>query len=446
METLSPLHSALPAQIVALLSTHDSLSAAELQRGTGKSQASVSLAMASLGERVTKLGAARSTRYALVRDILGLAANQPIHRTDEAGKINEFGVLTQLNNLQIVVRSGPKQWISRPGTLPWFLRPLRPQGFLGRQYTQLRPDFPNDPDDWTAEQALYVAINHAVDSPGAFGLGEITGRLIADSPSDVSARLRDYDQRAQRVNQTLPARSSAGGEQPKFLVEGSEGGEWHHCVVKFSPPRESPFGARWRALLHLEHLAQTTLAAHGVAVAKTEILESATRTYLQSRRFDRVGLEGKRHVVAIDSVHDEFVGTTRVNWVQTAAALESKRLITSAEASAVARIFAFGQYIGNTDMHFGNLSFFVDDVAAPTLQLAPVYDMLPMIWRPDVHTGELGLTHFVQPHLAPAYAREQEQAREWAIHFWQRAVGLEALDDELRRACERNLTRIRVGE
>jgi serine/threonine protein kinase HipA of HipAB toxin-antitoxin module len=62
--------------------------------------------------------------------------------------------------------------------------------------------------------------------------------------------------------------------------------------------------------------------------------------------------------------------------------MEGKRHVV-----AIATIDAFGQYIGNTGMHFGNLSFFVDDVIAPKIRLAPVYDMLPMMWRPDPHLG-----------------------------------------------------------
>ena len=129
-------------------------------------------------------------------------------------------MLTQLHNRQIVVRAKSKRrWISAPGELPWFLKPLRPQGFLGRQYLQLRPDFPNDPDIWTAEQALYIAANHAADPPGAFGLGGIMGRWVPEAPREIGARALHYDRSAAAIGTTLPVGSSAGGEQPKFLTE-----------------------------------------------------------------------------------------------------------------------------------------------------------------------------------------------------------------------------------
>ncbi len=44
------------------------------------------------------------------------------------------------------------------------------------------------------------------------------------------------------------------------------------------------------------------------------------------------------------------------------------------------RAATFGQLIGNTDMHFGNLSFFVS--SGGPLALTPVYDMLPMLYAP----------------------------------------------------------------
>ena len=440
---INQVPSPLASQIAALLSANASLSAIELQAATGKSQPSISLAIAQLGDRVCKLGAARSTRYALTKDILGLPANQFLHFTDEAGRISEFGTLTQLHSRQIVVRAKSKrQWISAPGELPWFLKPLRPQGFLGRQYLQMRPDFPSDPDIWTAEQALYIAANHAADPPGAFGLGVFKAWRAPETTTEIGARALRYDQLAAAIGKTLPAGSSAGGEQPKFLTGLANGPAYHHLIVKFSPPRESPFGKRWRALLHLEHLAQMILREHGIEAAQTRIVESSVRTYLESQRFDRIGLEGKRQVVAIDALHDEFVDAPRRNWIHTTEVLADKKLITSGELSAVARIYAFGQFIGNTDMHYGNLSFFVDNVDKASLTLAPVYDMLPMMWRPSVNTGELNVLPVATPVAMPSYPREQAEAREWAIAFWQQAAMLDALDKPLKEACEASALRL----
>lgn len=45
------------------------------------------------------------------------------------------------------VRSQRTEWLVLGG-LPWFLTPLQPQGFLGRELARWRPDFPADPEGW----------------------------------------------------------------------------------------------------------------------------------------------------------------------------------------------------------------------------------------------------------------------------------------------------------
>ena len=428
----------------ALLAQGGVRTARQLQDATGKSQPSISLALARLGAEVCKLGAARSTRYALAQPILGLAARQPLTWTTPTGLQQSFGELTFLRSGQVHVRTlQGLDWLGAPGELPWFLQALRPQGFLGRQLTRLRPDYPADPDQWSTEQVLYMATNHANDPPGALHLGSPKGRRVSDMPTAVSDRTAYLDARARSIHETLPAASSAGGEQPKFTTELDDAdGRHKHLIVKFSPPRGTPFGERWHDLLHLEHLALTVLADKGVAVATTQIVESAERTYLVSERFDRVGLMGKRHVVALAAVRDAFVPGPLQNWVLTCQALAAKGLLSSEALNTVASVFMFGQQIGNTDMHHGNLSFFVDDVMKPRLMLTPVYDMLPMLWRPDTHGGDLS-TAPVQPQpQAAGFAAQAAHAQAWARDYWARAAGVTAISSALRAASAVNLVRL----
>lgn len=438
-------HLPLPEQVAALLLSNGAMTVAQLRAATGKSQPSISLAISSLEGRVCKLGAARSTRYALTQPILGLPASQPITLTTEQGQLLDFGDLTFLQGQQTHVRAAPgTQWLTDKNKLPWFLEPLRPQGFLGRQLVRLAPHLPADPDAWNAEQVLYMAALHAGDPPGAFSLGPVMGRLISDAPSNHVDRATYYDAMARGISSTLPAASSAGGEQPKFVTEiASTATNSQHLIVKFSPPRGTPFGERWHDLLHLEHLAMTVLGAHGVAVATTRVIESKERTYLESERFDRIGIEGKRHVVAATSVHDEFVKTPRQNWVATCAALVAQKLLSLNDLQSVARQHFFGQYIGNTDMHFGNLSFFVDDVVKPHFTVAPAYDMLPMMWRPGVHSGELDASPVRPQYQLAGYAAEASAAREWAIDYWERATQLAPLSSALRQASSTNVKRLK---
>ena len=430
----------LTEHLRALLAQGGPLTAQQLQRATGKSQPSISLALAKLGPEVCKLGAARSTRYALTQPILGLPAQQTLTWTTPDGQIQTFGSLHFLQSGQVYVRTPQgADWLSDTSQLPWFLQTLRPQGFLGRQLTRLRPDFPPDPDTWHTEQVLYMANNHAGDPPGAMHLGESQGRIVQNAPWAVLDQAAHFDSLARAVTQTLPAASSAGGEQPKFLTEvATPDGQHQHCIVKFSPPRGTPFGERWHDLLHLEHLALTVMAEHGVGVACTHIVETSERTYLASERFDRIGIAGKRHVVPASAVHAAFVPAPRRHWVATCEALVAQKRLTPAQVDTVASAYLFGQYIGNTDMHFGNLSFFVDDVLQPALVPTPVYDMLPMVWRPGVHGGELDARPVPPPAQPAGYAGLATKVRAWAITYWERAAQLPALSSTLRAASAEN--------
>lgn len=52
-----------------------------------------------------------------------------------------------------------------------------------------------------------------------------------------------------------------------------------------------------------------------------------------------------------------------------------------------------GCLIGNSGMHYGDLSPLVaqSDVVQGRFTLPPVYDVLPIRWRPDAATGALDL-------------------------------------------------------
>lgn len=415
----------LAETLTTLLARGEPLTAAQLAAATGKSQPSISLALAKIGDRVHRMGAARSTKYGLKNDIFGLPAVQVVGLTDRDGRSERWGSLTHLHSDQTHTKSQGGEWLSAKGQLPWFLTPLRPQGFLGRQYARARPDFPADPDAWSLEQALFIISQHVHNPPGAFQLGQINeGRLVDEVSSALADRLTEYDAMAARAGQTMPAGSSAGGEQPKFLSEYKGANAWQSCIVKFTPPHDTPFGQRWRALLALEQLALQTLSANHIAAATANLLHSAHRSYLESVRFDRIGMEGRQHVVAIAALHDEFVKTKWTNWLTSSEALAQKGLLTPKELQDIARIFAFGHYIGNTDMHSGNLSFFVDDVITPKIRLAPVYDMLPMMWKPDPHYG-LSDSPVRAQRMPNGFEHEKAQAREWAIEFWEQAAGLD---------------------
>ena len=416
--------------VATLLARGEPLTAAQLAAATGKSQPSVSLALRKLGERVHRMGAARNTRYALAQSVDEsqddvFALNMGWWQQGQSNP--RFAQLTYLVGDHLHIRHPMREWFTH-SRLPWFLEPLRPAGFLGRELLRMRPLWNGDPEKLNMRQIL--AINASAqglfDPPGAITLSATQwhfGTWPAFS-SDEIQRGHEYDELAEKIHERLPARSSAGGEQPKFTGHATG----HDYVIKFSPPHGTPFGSRWTSLLRLEMLALDVLHRNGIESANTQLLMSTKRSYLESQRFDRYLVDQtlyRRHVVSIRAIHDEFVKGSWTNWLASSEALAKLGLITQQELQNIASIFAFGHYIGNTDMHSGNLSFFVDDVITPKIRLAPVYDMLPMMWRPDIHQGVLTDSPVRPQRMPTGFTAEQAQARLWAIEFWEQAAQLD---------------------
>jgi len=75
--------------------------------------------------------------------------------------------------------------------------------------------------------------------------------------------------------------------------------------------------------------------------------------------------------------------------------------------------------IGNTDMHFGNLAFYLGDTMP--LWLAPVFDMLPMQWAPTLGQAALA-PQFAPPPPLPNEREIWAQAALWAVEFWRRGA------------------------
>ena len=154
--------------------------------------------------------------------------------------------------------------------------------------------------------------------------------------------------------------------------------------------------------------AGSTLAENGFNVARTHIEQSAQRGYLVLERFDRIGMHGRHHVVSIGKAHEAFVQGTYRNWAESSAALANRGCLSRPEAQAAGVIRDFGRLIGNSDMHGGNLALYVDidGIRRGRFVLAPVYDMLPMRWKPDaLQGGRARLRGLRAGALGPGVAR-----------------------------------------
>jgi HipA-like C-terminal domain len=454
----------LAAQLAGLLSVRGLQTSAQLQSATRKSQAAVSRALSLLqgnaaddlglldAPRVAVLGRARATRYALVRSILGRwPGQQSVFLTDPVGHIQRWGSLHFLAGQQVLVRSLPEFGAHESltqGALPWFMAALKPQGFMARLSGERLGYANTHPDEWSLEQILNALLGEHQDAPGALSLGDLRGELLPEVPLEPAQRALVYDDLARGLGQNRPAGSSAGGEQPKFVTHLASPVGYERLIVKFTPPRGTPFGERWHDLLHAECLALHTLAEAGLAAASTRILRSDQRTYLESVRFDRVGSHGKQHLVPLWAVHRQWVGGPQQDWAATCDALAQRGLLSQADAECVRLLLYFGRLIGNTDMHFGNLSLLVADMGqldAPHFLLAPVYDMLPMRWRPDKFQGAPDYAPFSSPPAPLGSDAIWPKAMRLARHFWCELAACAQVSLEIRQAAQAQSEQIQAA-
>lgn len=258
------------------------------------------------------------------------------------------------------------------------------------------------------------------DLPGAFVVGEqaYQGFLLqAVSPgNEVAAqqRLTRYPQIALEVASFGNPGSLAGGEQPKFLATVVQEAQSVPVLVKYSPVVDNPLAQRISGLLVAEHLALSCLARAGAHAVESDLLIAQGRTFLEVRRFDRQGTTHRVGQVTLASLDAEYVGSDLTSWLDSASRLVALGILPESVLLPVGFLQLFGGLIGNSDMHFGNLAFFLDGLRVTSL--APAYDMLPMHYFPARY--ELNDLPFPLPTLSPAHAPYALAAIDAAATFW----------------------------
>jgi len=415
----------------------------DLRRFVGNiSQPTLSRLMTRLGGKVIQLGKARATVYARPRDIRGSGYRFLVYRLDANGNPHEIGELFSIWGGYYWVPTTPGERPRSFRSLPWFIQDMRPDGFIGRAFAKrVGPEMhlPERLQDWSDEHVLSVLSRYGHDCMGNLIVGEEACRryfrstMEAPSPILAGDVLNVYPRLAQAAMEGDPAGSSAGGEQPKFTAVVERDGGISNVLVKFSPVVTAEGGRRWADLLVCEHLALETIGAAGVPAARSTLISAGDRVFLEVERFDRVGLIGRSPIFSLGVVDDEFFGQ-RDNWAAMADRLESARMVTPEVANHLRWLWAFGEMIANTDMHFGNASLVLVDPSKPTFSLAPAYDMLPMLYRP--RDGEIVSREFVPPLVASA--TRWESARQHALSFWEAAANDDRISAEFREICGRN--------
>jgi len=429
------------------------LTARDLCAALQVSQPTLSRLLARHGRQVIRLGRGPSTRYAMAREIAGSGSSWPLYSIDPSGKPHHVGVLHSLQNRQWALVQD-ESWDALRGSdfplglypdLPWFLDDLRPQGFLGRAFahTYRRTlGFPADPRSWSADDVLTALLRFGYDLAGSFVIGEQMLTAVQDrviNPPEAipaTARSEEYPKLAEAMLKGEWPGSSAAGEQPKFVARvRDEDGIVRHVIVKFSGRGERPEHQRWRDLLAAEEIAASVLSASGIPAAHTCLLEAEGRVFLESQRFDRVGEHGRRGLVSMSALDAAFFGELHTPWTAAAGRMLSAGWLTTEDAEKLTILGWFGQSIANKDMHYGNASLFLD--RNRPVGLAPSYDMLPMLYRPDIE-GALPERQFVPPPPLPESAGAWTKATGLAETYWARLSEAANISDSFRSIGSRN--------
>jgi len=414
-------------------------SARELQEALGVSQSTVWRMLEDAGERVLRLGRGRASRYVAVRDIEGVGKALPLFRVDGEGRAEEIARLRHgADDRWYVEALTDEDWLRGHAgdgvydDLPWFVQDLRPSGFLGREIGRrmartLR--LPPRPRDWNDTQLLTFLLHAGEIMPGDLVPGRgSASRALRPSEQVVTHAETEYPVLAAMAAAGNPPGSSAAGEQPKFTAYHAESGA---VLVKFSPADDNAVARRWRDLLIAEHHALETLRDAGLPAARTRLLFSAGRVFLESLRFDRAGRSGRLPAFSLDVVDAEFTGAGG-SWYRASRALCDAGLLPPGDVDTVALLQSFGDLIGNTDMHFGNLSL---APAARGFRLLPVYDMLPMALAP--RQGELPSLDAFHPQLRENLPVDELHVRQLAARFWQAVAADTRCSDDFRELARR---------
>jgi hypothetical protein len=411
-----------PQDLLAALDRRDPVAAAELLRVLGVSPATLSRLVAAAGEEVVRLGRARATQYARTRVVEGLGRSAPLFRVDATGEARQTGQITFLR--------GGASWVEESGRatmhvgLPPTLADMAPQGYLGRGFSARFPELALPPHvtHWTDDHRLRALALRGEDAVGNLIVGdESFARFVARSPPSTTPA--DYPALAERAA-LGEVGASAGGERPKF---GTLAGG-RHVLVKFASPDRSQAARRWRDLLWCEYHALRTLERAGVAAAVATCQDVERWRFLEVERFDRTGARGRRAVVTLEAIDDEYFGF-KDSWTAAAGRLRAAPFsLPESDASRLRWLDAFGQLIGNDDRHFGNIAFLVEPSGA--LRLAPAYDMVPMMFAPSAEKL-VERPYTPRPPVTAALA-EWKAAAPVALRYWRELAAERTLHESLR--------------
>lgn len=313
----------------------------------------------------------------------------PIRRVNRSGGVDELGFYEPASkSLDLAAPGfpllGPGVHV-HDGDLPWVFDEMAPSGFLARRFARWFPELRlrEDRQLWRADELLQAISRRGHDLPGNLLVGDESferyQKIFVDDrspgPPPSSAR-REYPRFVRDILEEDCAKSSVGGERPKFSLRLSDGSA---RMVKFTPPLSSPFGQRWADLLRLEAHCSATLRSFGLPAVSSEYVEISDRGYLEIERFDRSSGGGRMGCVTL-----YWLGAALYSEIESAVtvvdALIRDGFLAQDATRTVRMAAAFSARTGNTDAHLGNYALTIGDDGAAAL--APLYDVLPMALAP----------------------------------------------------------------
>lgn len=442
----------LKEQLIQLLARQAGVKAPDLAKQLGISPATLHRHLQANISSILASGKARRTRYALRRPLRGSIVEVPVYQIDDQGHASILSTLIPVyptgSWMPLEHSDWPIDAEHQDGWwdgLPYPLYDLQPQGFMGRHFARAIHhilDVPETPQLWNDDQLLYVLIQRGSDLSGNLIVGDPAfelwqqQRLHPASPIPAVETASQYAQLAEQAIHHGTAGSSAAGEFPKFtamreLAESIT----PHVIVKFSGAEDSKAVTRWADLLVCEHLALEQInTLPGLYASKSRVLRHSNRTFLELERFDRHGQFGRSALLSMETVNAALLGKDPGDWSLLADALAHARLIDAKTQEAIHILWWYGKLIANTDMHLGNLSF---QPKQGKLQLAPSYDMLPMLYAP-LAGGEVPVRNFEPPHPLPRQQSPWLIACEAAIKFWNTAASDPRIGNDFHQIASEN--------
>jgi hypothetical protein len=307
--------------------------------------------------------------------------------------------------------------------LPIEVADARPSGFLGHHFAATHADLrlPARLIDWSDHHVLLAMSRRGEDLPGNLIVGDES--FARWQALQIPVRTRgDYPALAEATIAGHPPGSSAGGERPKFgaFVDG------RHVLVKFAARGGAgdAVARRWCDLLVLEALALNVVSSRGVPAAQTRMVDADSHYFLESDRFDRVGIRGRVAVLSLAAVQDDPADP----WARAAVLLRDAGRVSHEDARHLQWLDAFGALISNTDRHPYNVVFFADGA---TLRLAPAFDQTSALYAPTAD-GQVPARIFAPAHATADTLEVWDDARAAAREFWQRASDDARVSDDVR--------------